>query len=113
MALRKAADSMLGRARVCGSEPAPGATGTAAGAPAPWAAEAEAELGCGLALVAGLAALAGFAVLAGLAGADVWVPLLHPVSSAAAMMAVARGMLRANFMRHPPRSPSRSECSRH
>jgi hypothetical protein len=103
MALRKATDWMLGRARVCGRAPAPGATGIAAGEPAAWGAEAEAELSCGLALVAGLALLAVLAGLAGagLAGADGWAPLLQPVSKAAAITAAASGVLRANRMPSP------------
>jgi hypothetical protein len=94
---------MLGRARVCGRAPAPGATGSAAGEPAAWGAEAEEELGCGLALVAGLALLRVLAGLAGveLAGADVCVPLLQPVSKAAAMTTAASGVLRANRMPSP------------
>jgi hypothetical protein len=106
MALRKATDWMLGRARVGGRAPAPGATGSAAGEPAAWDAEAEAGLGCGLALVAGLALLAGLAVLAGLAGVELagaegWAPLPQAVSKAAAMTAAASGVLRANRMPSP------------
>src|SRR5580704_4225941 len=108
MALRKAAECVLGKTWFCGSLPAPGATGSATG-----------PVGRGV----------GVAVARGLDGVSVgcWAvpvvptcvgeddgdePALHPASSAAAITAAASGARRATLMLLPPRLPRRFECSR-
>src|SRR5438128_9308957 len=86
IAWRKASESVLGKARVCGRAPAPGATGSGAGD--------EAALACGAALPVGLAAggVRGDPVpvalaLAGAEGTGERPP--HPASRTAAMAAAA------------------------
>src|SRR5271166_5736215 len=110
IALRKASESVSGKARVCGRAPAPGATGREAGDGV--------ALACGTALPAGRAGgcvcgdlvSVALALVAGGVGAGEPVP--HPASRAAMMSAAASGTRRDHPMKSPATSRSRSECSR-
>jgi hypothetical protein len=101
MACRKAADFALGKARVCGRAPAPGATGRGAGDLAALAGR--------IALPVGLAGcVGGGAVTAALAratdgdGDGAVEPAPHPASRTATMGTATSGARRDNLM-PPPR----------
>ncbi len=108
IASRNAAEPVLGKARVCGRAPAPGATGRAVGGPL-GRGDAGAEVallaggrddGCGSVLVALTAVAAGDE------------PAPQPVSSAAAMTAAANGVRSpAGEGDHPSIMPDRPRDS--